>query len=134
MSNNKKPKLDQKMLLDSILRKKEDKGAIIAQQETEPSIEDQETVIQPAKSEPYKRKRTTQSGYNDTFLKRNEIKSRQCVYVSKGVHETISKIVKVIADNDITVGGYIDLVLLKHLEDNKTEINELYRQERMDLI
>ena len=134
MSNNKKPKLDQKMLLDSILRKKEDKGAIIAQQETVPSIEDQETVIQPAKSEPYKRKRTTQSGYNDTFLKRNEIKSRQCVYVSKGVHETVSKIVKVIADNDITVGGYIDLVLLKHLEDNKTEINELYRQERMDLI
>ena len=134
MSNNKKPKLDQKMLLDSILRKKEDKGAITVQQETEPSIEDQETVIQPAKSEPYKRKRTTQSGYNDTFLKRNEIKSRQCVYVSKGVHETVSKIVKVIADNDITVGGYIDLVLLKHLEDNKTEINELYRQERMDLI
>ena len=134
MSNNKKPKLDQKMLLDSILRKKEDKGAITAQQETEPSIEDQETVIQPAKSELYKRKRTTKSGYNDTFLKRNEIKSRQCVYVSKGVHETISKIVKVIADNDITVGGYIDLVLLKHLEDNKTEINELYRQERMDLI
>ncbi len=134
MSNNKKPKLDQKMLLDSILRKKEDKGAITAQQETEPPIEDQEAVIQPAKSEPYKRKRTTKSGYNDTFLKRNEIKSRQCVYVSKGVHETISKIVKVIADNDITVGGYIDLVLLKHLEDNKTEINELYRQERMDLI
>ena len=134
MSNNKKPKLDQKMLLDSILRKKEDKGAITVQQETEPPIEDQETVTQPAKSESYKRKRTTKSGYNDTFLKRNEIKSRQCVYVSKGVHETISKIVKVIADNDITVGGYIDLVLLKHLEDNKTEINELYRQERMDLI
>ena len=134
MSNNKKPKLDQKMLLDSILRKKEDKGAITAQQETEPPIEDQETVTQPAKSESYKRKRTTKSGYNDTFLKRNEIKSRQCVYVSKGVHETVSKIVKVIADNDITVGGYIDLVLLKHLEDNKTEINELYRQERMDLI
>ena len=134
MSNNKKPKLDQKMLLDSILRKKEDKGAITVQQETEPPIEDQETVTQSAKSESYKRKRTTKSGYNDTFLKRNEIKSRQCVYVSKGVHETVSKIVKVIADNDITVGGYIDLVLLKHLEDNKTEINELYRQERMDLI
>ena len=134
MSNDKKPKLDQKMLLDSILRKKEDKGAITVQQEAEPQIEDQETVTQPAKSESYKRKRTTKSGYNDTFLKRNEIKSRQCVYVSKGVHETVSKIVKVIADNDITVGGYIDLVLLKHLEDNKTEINELYRQERMDLI
>ena len=134
MSNDKKPKLDQKMLLDSILRKKEDKGAITVQQETEPPIEDQETVTQSAKSESYKRKRTTKSGYNDTFLKRNEIKSRQCVYVSKGVHETVSKIVKVIADNDITVGGYIDLVLLKHLEDNKTEINELYRQERMDLI
>lgn len=39
-----------------------------------------------------------------------------------------------IADKDITVGGYIDTVLAEHLERHKEEINELYRQKREDLI
>ena len=46
----------------------------------------------------------------------------------------ISRLVHVIADKDITVGGYIDTVLAEHLESHKDEINELYRQKREDLI
>ena len=74
------------------------------------------------------------SEYGEKFLKRNELKTLQCVYISGQIHAVISRLVHVIADKDITVGGYIDTVLAEHLERHKEEINELYRQKREDLI
>ena len=79
-------------------------------------------------------KETSNMNYSDKFLQRNEIKERSCVYISKRVHSTISEIVRVIANRDVSVGGYIDVVLMQHLEAHKEEINELYKRERKDLI
>ena len=84
--------------------------------------------------EPGKGRKRGQSEYGEKFLKRNELKTRQCVYISGQIHAVISRLVRVIADKDITVGGYIDTVLAEHLESHKDEINELYRQKREDLI
>jgi len=84
--------------------------------------------------EPLKHKRTTTSDYISIFLQKNEFKTRQCVYISGQIHTTISEIVRVIADKDVTVGGYIDNVLLQHLEAHKDEINELYKKDRENLI
>ena len=64
--------------------------------------------------------------YASLFLVRKELKTRQCVYVSQKVHATISKIIKVIADRDITVGGYIDSILTEHFETHKDEIIKMY--------
>ena len=44
------------------------------------------------------------------------------------------RIVKQIAGDDVSVGGYIDNVLKHHLEKYKDEINTLYKQDRTDLI
>ncbi len=80
------------------------------------------------------RKRKKNGKYNDSFLQKHEIRNRHCIYISKSVYEKVSKIVKVIADNDISIGGYIDTVLLNHFEEHKDEINEMYKQQREDLI
>ncbi len=80
------------------------------------------------------RKRKKSDKYNDSFLKKNEIKDRHCIYISKNVYAKVSKIVKVIADNDISIGGYVDTVLLNHFEEHKDEINGMYKQQREDLI
>ena len=94
-----------------------------------------ENAVRPAetkaKPEPVRKKRTD---YGSTFLKRGELKSRQCVYISKEAHSIVLKIVNTIADKEITVGGYIDTVLMRHFEENKDEINGLYRRDREDLI
>jgi hypothetical protein len=34
-----------------------------------------------------------------------------------------------ISDRDVTVGGYIDSILLEHLETHRDEITELYNSE-----
>ena len=83
------------------------------------------------KSEPARKKR---ADYGSTFLRRSELKSRKCVYISAEAHDIVFKIVNTIADKEITVGGYIDTVLVRHFEENKDEINELYRRDRDNLI
>ena len=83
--------------------------------------------------EPVRRKRSN-ADYSNLFLQRNEFKARSCVYISQNVHFIISKIVKVVDSKNVTVGGYIDNVLLQHLEAHKDEINDLYKKERNDLI
>ena len=74
--------------------------------------------------------------YSDTFLKRNEMKKRQCVYISYDVHNIISRLVRRLCNQgqEITIGGYIDTVLDEHLQLHKEEINEIYRQHPEDLL
>ena len=80
------------------------------------------------------RRKRSEEDYNELFLRRNEIKTRQCVYISRDVHGKILKIVNDIAGGEISVGGYVDTVLRRHLEQHKERINELYKKQREDLI
>ena len=59
---------------------------------------------------PRKPSKVSSESYDAAFLKRNEIKTRQCVYISREIHKRISRIVSVLAKHELTVGGYIDLV------------------------
>ncbi|MDD4992811.1 MAG: DUF3408 domain-containing protein [Paludibacter sp.] len=68
------------------------------------------------------------------YLTRNEIKTRQCVYISREVQQKIAKIVNRLSNGDATIGGYIDNVLSEHLRNHKHEINALYREKQKDLI
>lgn len=130
--------IDEELLLASIKQRKRD-GGIQPTSEMPPPIVQQSDIVpviekpQEQPREPSKRKKQN-ADYGSTFLQRNEIKTRQCVYISRDVHNKISKIVNVIADKEITVGGYIDSVLAQHLEQHKDEINDLYRKQREDLI
>lgn len=107
---------------------------------SEPEQVSVEPIIEPEPvpevKETPKRKRSQPQGYKETFLKRNDIKTRQCVYISYDVHAVIAKLVRALVDtgNDITLGGYIDTVLTEHLQANKEEINEIYRQRHRDLL
>ena len=80
------------------------------------------------------RRKRQEDDYSGLFLRRNEIKTRQCVYISRDVHSKILKIVNDIAGREISVGGYVDTVLRQHLEQHKEKINELYKKQREDLI
>lgn len=80
------------------------------------------------------RKKKGQASYKETFIRRNEIKTRDCVYISHDIHTKITKLVRALEDTTITIGGYIDTVLSEHLEQHKDEINEIYRQSREDLL
>lgn len=69
-----------------------------------------------------------------SYLSRNEIKTRQCIYISREVQQKIARIVNILSNGDATIGGYIDNVLAEHLRNHKDEINALYHEKEKDLI
>lgn len=87
-------------------------------------------AIAPSTSEPKSstRRKKGSVNYGDIFFKRNEFKTRQCVYISRKNHKIISAVVRMLGDKEITVGGYIDLILSEHLEQYKDEIIEAYQK------
>jgi hypothetical protein len=56
--------------------------------------------------------------YSEIFLKRNELKNRQSVYISKDVHTAITRLIHVFALDgvEISVGGFIDNILTCHMD------------------
>ena len=128
--------IDEELLLASIGRRTQD-GTLRPAQEV-PAAAPEPSPVQPvtrekAQRESGRRKRQDED-YNELFLRRNEIKTRQCVYISRDVHGKILRIVNDIAGGEISVGGYVDTVLRQHLEQHKERINELYKKQREDLI
>ena len=85
--------IDEELLLASIGRRTQD-GTLRPAQEvpaTAPT-EDDTAVPEPPPAQPVARERTQREGgrrkrqdedYNELFLRRNEIKTRQCVYISR---------------------------------------------------
>ena len=136
--------INEDLLLASIGRRTQD-GTLRSNQENSPIIQTEESTTAPepplaqpairekAQKEGNRRKRSDED-YNELFLCRNEIKTRQCVYISRDVHRKILRIVNDIAGGEISVGGYVDTVLRQHLEQHKEKINELYKKQREDLI
>jgi hypothetical protein len=70
-----------------------------------------------------------ENDYFSLFLKKRELSERQSVYISKKAHTTVSKIVRMLGHEGITVGSYIDNILVQHFEMYKSEISELYEHE-----
>ena len=136
--------IDEELLLTSIGRRTQE-GTLRPVQEAPASVppEDDTTAPEPPPAQPVTREKAQrESGrrkrqdedYNELFLRRNEIKTRQCVYISRDVHGKILKIVNDIAGGESSVGGYVDTVLRHQLEQHKERINELYKKQRKDLI
>lgn len=69
-----------------------------------------------------------------SFLAPKEIQSRQCVYISREVQQRIAKMIAVLSNGKTTIGGYIDNVLLEHLNEHRDEINTLYQKRVKDLL
>ena len=87
---------------------KPDNRDILPPSESEPISEEkvlseQEDIAnhppQEVRESPSRRKRGQQSaGFKETFLKRNEIKTRQCVYISHRVHSLIVRLVRTLVE------------------------------------
>ena len=122
--------IDEELLIASIGRRKQDGTLYRAQEPPVPTASPSREKVQ----KDIARRKRQEDDYSGLFLRRNEIKTRQCVYISRDVHSKILKIVNDIAGREISVGGYVDTVLRQHLEQHKEKINELYKKQREDLI
>jgi len=127
-SNREAGDIDEGFLLQSIKKQDGEPKAVEEQPPSQVTVEPVPEKPEEIK-EPSRRKKSANTDYGSQFLKRNEFKARQCVYISQRIHAAISEIVKVISDKDMTVGGYIDSILSEHLETHREEITKLYNSE-----
>ena len=67
---------------------------------------------------------------NKRYLRFCPLSSRQPVYISQQLHQTVTKLVHLLSlsGNKISVGGYIDNILTDHLLQYKDEIEKLSKQ------
>ncbi len=128
-----KPEIDEDFLLASIGDKKEGKPTPVKEEKSDTKKREVSKTKEKAASKRKPIDITISGNYVDDFLCKNEINERRSIYVSDFVHTKVKRIVKQIAHDDISVGGYIDNVLKHHFEKYKDEINTLYRKERDDL-
>ncbi len=100
------------------------------EQEAEPeeTIQSIAAVQEETSREEPKRKRSKSPDYESLFIQEVGITARtgKSVYIRKEHHEKITKIVQVIAKNQVSLFSYIDNVLTQHFAAFQDEITELY--------
>ena len=72
-----------------------------------------------------RRKNLAKGDYISLFMHRNDLYDRKAIYISKELQDKLSEIVLFIRKREMTLGMYVENILLKHLEDYKEEINRL---------
>jgi hypothetical protein len=89
---------------------------------------DNETQTPEAKEtlKPVRKKKEAQD-YETVFLQRKAGLPRRQTYISSQLYEKIIRFLPVIA-NGLSITGYIDNILIHHLEQHKEDINELYER------
>ena len=104
--------IDEELLIASIGRRKQDGTLYRAQEPPVPAPEEESVpetepppTASPSREKVQKdiaRRKRQEDDYSGLFLRRNEIKTRQCVYISRDVHSKILKIVNDIAGREIS--------------------------------
>ena len=53
------------------------------------------------------------------------MKNRKTIYIAKELQDTLAEIVMSMRNRDMTIGIYVENIILHHLETYKDEINRL---------
>lgn len=88
----------------------------------------QETVEESPSPLRTRRRNVAKGDYVSLFMHRNDLFDRKAIYISKELQDKLAEIVLFIRKREMTLGMYVENILLKHLEDYKEEINRLSEQ------
>ena len=90
-----------------------------------PETRKEEVLEEPQLPIRTRRKHTAKGDYISLFMHRNDLYDRKAIYISRELQDKLSEIVLFIRKREMTLGMYVENILLKHLEDYKEEINRL---------
>ena len=71
------------------------------------------------------RRKSDKDDYESLFICRNTLKNRKTIYIAKELQDTLAEIVMSMRNRDMTIGIYVENIILHHLETYKDEINRL---------
>lgn len=71
------------------------------------------------------RRRIPKGDYESLFIYRNDLKDRKTIYVARELQEKLAEIVMSMKNREMTIGIYVENIILHHFEVYKDEINRL---------
>jgi hypothetical protein len=71
------------------------------------------------------RRKSDKGDYESLFICRNTLRNRKTIYIAKELQDTLAEIVMSIRNRDMTIGIYVENIIIYHLETHKDEINRL---------
>lgn len=71
------------------------------------------------------RRKSDKGDYESLFICRNTLKNRKTIYIAKELQDILAEIVMSMRNKDMTIGIYVENIILHHLETYKDEINRL---------
>lgn len=71
------------------------------------------------------KRKSGKGDYESLFICRNTLKNRKTIYIAKELQDTLTEIVMSMRNRDMTIGIYVENIILHHLETYKDEINRL---------
>jgi len=75
---------------------------------------------------PTKRKRSQAVDYETLFLSRNELRTRQGLYISRDNYKTLQTLVRAISNERLSVSGLVDNIVKHHIELYGDDINRIF--------
>ena len=71
------------------------------------------------------RRKSDKGDYESLFICRNTLRNRKTIYIAKELQDTLAEIVMSMRNRDMTIGIYVENIIIYHLETYKDEINRL---------
>ena len=71
------------------------------------------------------RRRIPKGDYESLFIYRNDLRDRKTIYVARELQEKLAEIVMSMKNREMTIGIYVENIILHHFEVYKDEINRL---------
>ena len=71
------------------------------------------------------RRKSDKGDYESLFICRSTLRNRKTIYIAKELQDTLAEIVMSMRNRDMTIGIYVENIIIYHLETYKDEINRL---------
>ena len=90
------------------------------------SNEDEKPAIEQDTEKESRRKKRNQPEFPEIFLKSNRLSDRRMIYIGKDNYDVLVNYISIISDRKLSLAGYLDNIVSHHIEQYKSDINELY--------
>lgn len=125
-------KIDEQTLKEAVARGIPSSGGYVPSPNTHHDNIEEEYDDELANNEPSPQRSRGKDGsaienYRQRYFARVDVPTRQLIYVSEEVHESLMDIVKVIGGKKATMGSYVENILRLHLSDHKELLNRVHK-------
>lgn len=120
-------KIDEQTLKDAVARGIPRTGGYVPPAYTSPEELDNDDNDSVESTSKRKGRKGVIDDYRIKYLSKVDVPTRQLIYVSEELHESLTKIVQGIGGKRATLSSYVENILRNHLSEHKELLNSVHK-------